>query len=145
MLSDNPKTTIPHREPFIWISRLMNRNEDGTEGLVEFDVNPENEVFKGHFPGNPIFPGVLQMEGSAQACMWIMFGVDPDEIHEGYFASIDKYRFKKMVMPGDVLSIHCKQVAKRASLLKWEVVIKDQNEALCSKGAIWLKLNEDKS
>ncbi len=142
MLSDDPKFTIPHRDPFIWVSRLMERSSDGTEGRVEFDVNKNNDVFKGHFPGNPIFPGVLQMEGSAQACMWTLFGVEDPERHEGFFASVDSYKFKKMVRPGDVLSYKCKRMAHKASLQKWEVTVVDQNDELCSKGIIWLKLGQ---
>ncbi|NCN42277.1 beta-hydroxyacyl-ACP dehydratase [bacterium] len=140
MLSNDPKKTIPHREPFIWVSRLMSRAEDGGEGVVEFDVTEDLDVFRGHFPGNPIFPGVLQLEGSAQACMWVLFGEEDPDRHEGYFASVDSFKFKKMVKPGDRLSISCKRVALRASLHKWEVAVVDQDQRLCSKGVVWLKL-----
>ena len=55
--SDNAKSVLPHRDPFLWVHRLIDRNESGTEGVVELDVPANLEVFKGHFPGNPPMSG----------------------------------------------------------------------------------------
>lgn len=145
MLSDNPILSIPHREPFLWVSRLMQRDDSGKAGIVEFDVKPELPVFEGHFPGNPIFPGVLQMEAAAQACMWVLFGVEDKRKHEGFYASIDSFKFKHMVKPGDVLTIDCNQEADRRALQKWAVQITNQEGKVCSMGRIWMKLGEAKS
>lgn len=145
MLSDNPTQSIPHRAPFLWVSRLMQRSDSGLEGVVELDVSEDLEVFKGHFPGNPIFPGVLQMEAAAQACMWVLFGSQPETRHEGYYASIDTYKFKNMVRPGDVLSIHCSQDVDRRALQRWNVEIKNQDGKLCSLGRVWMKLGAAQS
>lgn len=141
MISNEPTRTLPHREPFLWVTRLMERNEEGTSGLVELDVNAENEVFKGHFPGNPIFPGVLQMEAAAQACLWVYLGVLPEgsNMPEVLFVSADPYKFRKPVVPPTTLRIKVYRERMRSALQQWaaEVSIGDTR---VSEGKFWLRM-----
>jgi 3-hydroxyacyl-[acyl-carrier-protein] dehydratase len=141
VISNEPKRTLPHREPFLWVSRLIERNDDGTEGVVEFDVSPEESLFRGHFPGKPIFPGVIQMEAAAQACGWIHLGVrDPDAPPpEVLFVGVDTYKFKKPVVPPAMLRITARQAKAKSRLHLWEVEIHSEG-ALVSKGSFWLQL-----
>jgi 3-hydroxyacyl-[acyl-carrier-protein] dehydratase len=144
MISDRPELTLPHREPFLWVSRLMERNDEGSEGIVEFDVDEKLDLFRGHFPGRPIFPGVIQLEAGAQACMWVFMGVlEGGSIREGLFVAVDSYKFKRPVFPGDRLRIHCKKLHLKAGLHNWSVEIKSADDSLLySKGVFWMKLGE---
>jgi 3-hydroxymyristoyl/3-hydroxydecanoyl-(acyl carrier protein) dehydratase len=144
MISDKPELTLPHRDPFLWVSRLMERNETGTEGVVELDVKVDLDLFRGHFPKRPIFPGVIQVEAAAQACMWVFLGVmENGPLDQGLFVSIESCKFKHPVEPGATLRLHCKQEAKRSSLQNWTVEIRSKDDSvLHSKGNYWMKMLE---
>jgi 3-hydroxymyristoyl/3-hydroxydecanoyl-(acyl carrier protein) dehydratase len=140
-LSNEPKRTLPHRDPFLWVTRLISRNEAGTEGVCELDVRADLDVFKGHFPGNPIFPGVLQVEAAAQACAWIFFGVLPEgTANPGVlFVAIDSYKFKKPVLPPATLVFHLKQNQTRGPLQLWEIQVK-VSDSLVGTGRFWVRM-----
>jgi len=142
VISDLPERTLPHRPPFLWISRLMERNPSGFEGRCELDVSEKLDIFKGHFPGNPIFPGVIQIEAAAQACLWVKVGVLPEDgkIPDVLFVSVDKYKFRKPVVPPAMLSISCLQTQEKRGLSLWEVSI-SQNSQVVSNGALWLMMS----
>jgi 3-hydroxyacyl-[acyl-carrier-protein] dehydratase len=108
---------------------------------VELDVSPELDVFRGHFPGSPIFPGVLQAEAGAQACLWVTLGELPEgaPLPEVYFVGIESYKFRRPVIPPATLSFRVKQNKVRAGLQLWEVEVK-QGETLVSNGSFWLKM-----
>ena len=138
-LSSDPTPVLPHRDPFLWVHRLMTRNPDGTEGTVETDVREDWELFRGHFPNRPVFPGVLQVEASAQACLWVHWGLTPKPDAEVLFASVDSYKFKRPVLPGAVLKFHVHQEGVRGPLQKWSVrtTVADQ---VVGEGSLWLKM-----
>jgi 3-hydroxyacyl-[acyl-carrier-protein] dehydratase len=140
-LSDKPTQTLPHRDPFLWVSRLISRNETGTEGVCELDLSEKNDVFKGHFPGNPIFPGVLQVEAAAQACAWIFFGVLPaGSKNPGVlFVAIDSYKFKKPVVPPAVLRFELKQDQIRGPLQLWDILVKVEGQTV-GVGRFWVRM-----
>jgi 3-hydroxyacyl-[acyl-carrier-protein] dehydratase len=145
MISDRPERTIPHRKPFLWVTRLMERSPDGHKGIVEFDCPADLDVFRGHFPGQPIFPGVLQIEGAAQACCLVYIGELPESrgpVHDVFFVSIQDFRFRKPVIPPAKISYHCEFVQKRGVLYLWNVETRVGNE-LMSEGRFWTKLSGD--
>lgn len=145
MISDNPLLTVPHRDPFLWVTRLMERNEEGTEGACELDVNPAWDIFKGHFPGNPIFPGVIQIEAAAQACLWIHYGVLPPGKQSGQvrFVSVEKHKFRLPVVPPMTLRIHGKEIKRRSKLYLWDVDLSDvKTGELVSSGSFWMYKDE---
>jgi 3-hydroxyacyl-[acyl-carrier-protein] dehydratase len=144
MISDCPEKTLPHRDPFIWVTRLMERDEQGAHGIVELDVREDLDLFKGHFPGHPIFPGVIQIEAAAQACMWAHLGdLDGKNLSLGLFVAVDTYKFKKPVEPKTTLRLHCQQNKVKGGLQHWSVEIKSQDDAtLFSKGTFWVKMGE---
>ncbi len=145
MISDKPKRTLPHREPFLWVHRLMERSSDGLSGMVEMDVPESLELFKGHFPGNPIFPGVIQAEAAAQAVLWVNKGELPEGANqpEGYFAAIENFKFKRPLVPPAVVQIYVKQLQHRSQLRYWNVELK-VGAQLISMGSFWLRFaNEE--
>ena len=141
MISNLPKRTLPHRDPFLWVTRLMERNEDGTKGVCELDVGPELDVFKGHFPGNPVFPGVLQMEAAAQACLWVYLGELPEgaKLPDVLFVAVDSYKFRKPVVPPSTLVFAVEKEVAKGGLQKWKAEVKI-NGLLVSAGSFWLKM-----
>jgi len=93
---------LPHRYPFLLVDKVMSISSDGIVGVKNITMN-EN-FFQGHFPGNPIFPGVLQLEAMAQCGGIFSLSTVPDpENYSTYFMKIDNVKFKRKVMPGDSL------------------------------------------
>lgn len=106
---------IPHRDPFVWVSRIL-ECEPGQHIVAELDVDPDLPLFKGHFPGKPVLPGVIQMEALAQAACCCMMA-DPRYAGAiGLFAGIDKAKFRKQVLPGDTIRLEA-TITKAARLM----------------------------
>ena len=93
---------LPHRQPFLFVDKIMEINEDGIVGVKNVSMN--EEFFKGHFPEAPVFPGVLQIEAMAQVGGIFALSKVPDpENYLTFFMSIDKVKFKNQVIPGDTI------------------------------------------
>ena len=93
---------LPHRYPFLLIDKVMEINENGIIGVKNVTMN-EN-YFMGHFPSNPVMPGVLQIEAMAQAGgIFSLSKVEDPHLYSTYFMKIDNVKFKKKVIPGDTL------------------------------------------
>jgi 3-hydroxyacyl-[acyl-carrier-protein] dehydratase len=111
---------LPHRYPFLLVDRVVSLKIK--ENIVAFrNVSISEPVFQGHFPGHPIYPGVMILEGMAQAGGLLAFqsmGLTKEEVKEKvvYFMSIDKAKFRKPVRPGDRLEY-------RVSVIKQKGVI----------------------
>ncbi len=120
----------------------MERSEDGTRGLVELDLSETLDIFKGHFPGDPIFPGVLQVEAAAQACGWTFLGVLPKGATPPVvrFVGIDDFRFKKPVVPPATIRFECSQKRIMSKLQLWDVSIL-VDKTVVGKGSFWLYLD----
>jgi len=95
---------LPHRDPFVWVSRIL-ECEPGEHIVAELDVDPELELFKGHFPTHPVFPGVIIMEALAQAASCCLLAQDDRAGSLGFFAGIDKAKFREQVLPGDTITL----------------------------------------
>jgi len=97
------KKYLPHRYPFLFIDRVIEMREDG---LVAIKNVTENEYyFMGHFPGNPVMPGVLQIEALAQASALFVIYKYNLKSKPVYFMSLDKVKFRNPVLPGDTLRL----------------------------------------
>lgn len=95
---------IPHREPFILIDEVL-EVEPGKRIVAVKYVKSDEYYFKGHFPGNPVMPGVLMIEAIAQAGAVAVLMLPQYSGKIILFAGIDRARFRKIIKPGDVLKI----------------------------------------
>ena len=101
---------LPHRYPFCLIDKIFHLDDHSVAGIKNVTIN--EPFFQGHFPGNPVMPGVLQIEAMAQTGGILVLSTVPDpENHWTYFLSIENCRFKKMVLPGDTVIFSCELLA----------------------------------
>lgn len=98
------KQLLPHRDPFLWVTRIL-ECEPGVSIVAELDVDLDLPLFKGHFPDYPVFPGVLIMEALAQAASCCLLAQDDRAGSLGFFAGIDKAKFREQVRPGDTIRL----------------------------------------
>ncbi len=93
---------LPHRYPFLLVDKVMEITEDSIVGVKNITMNEPQ--FTGHFPGNPIFPGVLQIEAMAQCGgIFSLSKVEDPHLYSTYFMKIDNVKFKQKVLPGDTI------------------------------------------
>lgn len=95
---------IPHRTPFLFVDRILEEREDGI--TTEWDVAPDSFFFTGHYPGNPILPGVIMNEFVFQSAAVYMSAESDEGTKAGgvpVLTSIENARFKRMVKPGETL------------------------------------------
>ena len=109
------KKIIPQRDPFLMIDEV----EDfipGESAIAYKNVNIEEWYFKGHFPCNPIMPGVLLAESLAQTGAVAILSVDENKGKNALFGGIDKMRFKRQVVPGDRLKLEVKIIKRKGPI-----------------------------
>lgn len=107
---------LPHRYPFLMIDRILEIDGDNSAiGIKNVSVN--EPIFQGHFPGNPVFPGVLIIEGMAQTAGAIAIAADrTNGPHVVYMVTVDKCKFRKPARPGDVIEYHIKKIRRRSAM-----------------------------
>jgi 3-hydroxyacyl-[acyl-carrier-protein] dehydratase len=108
---------LPHRYPFLLIDRVTDiRGDEHGIGIKHLTMNEPQ--FVGHFPGNPVMPGVLVIEGMAQtACVLCLRMMTPrDKPRTTFFMTIDKAKFRKPALPGDTLEYHVDKVGHRCKM-----------------------------
>ncbi len=106
------KKIIPQREPFLMIDEVKEYVPGESATAYKF-VNEDEYYFKGHFPGNPIMPGVLIVESLAQTGAVAILSMEENKGKNALFGGIDKLRFKKMVVPGDTLKLEVKIIKRK--------------------------------
>ena len=97
---------LPHREPFLLLDEVLEL-EPGRRVVARREVRAEDPWFAGHFPGRPVMPGVLIVEAMAQAGAVAVLWQEENRGKIAFFAGIDDCRFKRVVEPGDVLTLTC--------------------------------------
>ncbi len=108
---------LPHRYPFLLIDRIIEIDGDNS-GIGIKNVSVNEPIFQGHFPGEPVFPGVLIIEGMAQTAgaMAIAAGAANGEQHIVYLLTVDKCKFRKPAKPGDRIEYHIKKLKRRMTM-----------------------------
>jgi 3-hydroxyacyl-[acyl-carrier-protein] dehydratase len=115
---------LPHRYPMLLVDRVIDYKVGETLHAIK-NVTINEPIFTGHFPGKPVFPGVLILEAMAQATGLLGFKtieetkgeVDPNELY--LFAAIDNARFKTPVVPGDQIHFHVEFVTEKRGIWKF--------------------------
>lgn len=114
---------LPHRYPFLLVDRVIEIQE-GARIKAYKNVTANEEFFNGHFPGNPVMPGVLIIEALAQAAA--LLALQSEKVDLGskviYLAGVDKARFRKPVRPGDRLDLDCTVLRRKGPIWKLTVI-----------------------
>jgi 3-hydroxyacyl-[acyl-carrier-protein] dehydratase len=110
---------IPHRPPFLLVDEILEL-EPGTRVLARREVRADDWWFSGHFPERAVMPGVLTIEAIAQAGAVAVLAAEENRGKLPFFAGIDRCRFKRIVEPGDTLTLECVFVRVRGPIAKGE-------------------------
>ena len=106
---------IPQRPPFLMIDKVE-EIKPGESAIAYKNVCINEPHFQGHFPGNPIMPGVLIIEALAQTGACAILSLDEYKGKNALFGGVDKLRFKKPVLPGDVLKVEVKIIKRKGTI-----------------------------
>ena len=119
---------LPHRYPFILIDRIE-ITEPGEHLIALKNMTINEPFFQGHFPGQPVMPGVLSLEIMAQAGSFLMLSQVEDPLSANmFFSAVEKTKFRKPIVPGDQLMVYMTLVKKKLNLCKFHGVCKVDNE-----------------
>ena len=125
---------LPHRYPFLLIDRVTNLvSGESIKGYKNVTMN--EDMFNGHFPNQPIMPGVLIIEAAAQLSGILAFetrGTRPSDGKNYLFGGVEKARFKRPVVPGDRLDLKSVIIAQRSKMMKFEIEAHVSEETACS-------------
>jgi 3-hydroxyacyl-[acyl-carrier-protein] dehydratase len=108
---------LPHRYPFLMVDRIVGiKGDERGIGIKNVTINEPH--FLGHFPGSPVMPGVLVLEGMAQTAGTLCIRAQPAERKTSlvYFLTIDKAKFRRPVVPGDQLEYHVTRIKRRRNM-----------------------------
>ena len=119
---------LPHRYPFILIDRIDEVKPGEYVNAIK-NVTINEPYFQGHFPGQPVMPGVLSLESIAQTTAFLMLHELDDPLKKNMFISgVDGVRFRRLIVPGDQLEINIQLKSKKLTLYKFEGTIKIDNQ-----------------
>ena len=135
---------LPHRYPFLLVDRIVEVDRDLTARGIK-NVTMNEPQFTGHFPGNPIMPGVLIIEGMAQTagavCADFHFEGEAKTV---FFMTIDGAKFRKTVEPGDRLEYHIEKLRQKRNVFKYDCVatVEGQKVAEAQVGAMMMSRDD---
>jgi 3-hydroxyacyl-[acyl-carrier-protein] dehydratase len=129
---------LPHRYPFLLVDRVTEL-EPGKKAVGLKNVTFNEQFFQGHFPGEPIMPGVLIVEALAQVGGVAVLSMPEHKGKLALFTGINNFRFKQMVKPGDQLELTVTMTAMRSNLGKGDAVAKVEGKVVAS-GELWFAL-----
>ena len=125
---------LPHRNPFLFIDEIVSV-EAGKKIHCIKNNSPDEDYFKGHFPNNPVMPGVIILEALAQASGILGFKTmnkTPEEGSIYVFAGVDKVRFRKRVGPEDVIHLYSEVINEKTGIWKFETRAEVDGDLVCT-------------
>ncbi len=128
------KKYLPHREPFLFIDKVVHLNLEENIHAQKF-ISADEYFFKGHFPNNPIMPGVIIIEALAQASGILGFKTMNKTPQEGsiyVFAGVENAKFRARVRPGDVLDLYSEILNKKRGIWKFRCKASVNDKVVCS-------------
>ena len=133
----NIQNYLPHRYPFLLIDKIIEIKK-GEMITAQKNVSNNEPFFQGHFPDYPVFPGVLLLEAMAQATAILDVQSNDRDMskHLYYFVGIDNARFKKQVVPGDIILINAKLVQSKSEVHKFSADCKVDGDVVCKADLI---------
>lgn len=124
------KKILPHRYPFLLVDRVLEVDAESIKAYKNVSAN--EEFFNGHFPGQPIMPGVLQVEALAQAgAIMLMSQSDDPEETLMVFTGINKCKFRKQVVPGDQLMLEVELGSKKRNFVTMKGIATVDGKVAC--------------
>ena len=133
---------IPQRDPFLMIDEVEEIIE-GESAVAYKNVSADEWYFKGHFPGNPIMPGVLIAESLAQTGAVAILSMEENKGKNALFGGIDKMKFKKMVVPGDRLKLEVRIIKRKGPIGVGEAIASVDGK-VAAKGELTFALVDNK-
>jgi len=125
---------LPHRDPFLFIDKVISIDE-GNNIHASMNIKDDDVFLEGHFPDNPIVPGVILIEAMGQASGILGFktmGKTPEEGSIYVIAGVDKARFRQRVLPGEKVDIFSKVLGSKNGIWKFECFAEVQGKLVCS-------------
>ncbi len=122
---------LPHRDPFVWVSRIGSC-DPGSSIVAELDVDPDWDMFRGHFPNHPVLPGVIVMEALAQASCCCLMAEPGFAGNLGFLAGIDKAKFREQILPGDTVRLEA-TITKKSSRMCVAEVAAYKGDKVCAQ------------
>lgn len=132
---------LPHRYPFLLVDKVIESSEKRAVGIKNVTIN--EPFFQGHFPGHPIMPGVLIMEAMAQVGGVAALAVKENVGKLAYFLSINNARFRKPVLPGDVLRLEVDFIKAKLNIIKMHGVAKVGEDLVAEADLMFAFVNPD--
>jgi 3-hydroxyacyl-[acyl-carrier-protein] dehydratase len=125
---------LPHRNPFLFIDEIVSVEAVKKIHCIK-NNSPDEDYFKGHFPNNPVMPGVIILEALAQASGILGFKTmnkTPEEGSIYVFAGVDKVRFRKRVGPEDVIHLYSEVINEKKGIWKFETRAEVDGDLVCT-------------
>lgn len=124
----NVLEVLPHRPPMLMVDKIISIEEDSC--IAVKCISYAEPAFQGHFPGNPVFPGVLIIEALAQTSSVLLIRKFPEKTP--LFAGVENARFRRVVTPGDQLRIEANLIAEKKGFYSFEATASVDGEVACT-------------